>query len=315
MMLKTQAFRCKSCKRIVVILVSTVLLLAVIIGAVAGTAILKHHNDKNSGEQSQLSAIKAVCSQTQYPQSCYSSLDKSNTTDPEDLFKLSLKVALNSLSALSSLPETLMKTANNENDKEALKVCTKVFNDAMDGENLKIDDLRTWLSAALTNQDTCLDTLEEMDSMFLAQMKSQMQNSTEYTINSLAIVSKVFGILGPIHRKLLGEMKLGRLLQETKPKPNVTVAKDGSGDVTTINDAIAMVPKKSKNRFVIYIKEGEYLENVVLNKSYWNVMVYGNGMDKSIVSGSLNKVDGVATFDTATFGIHTIFHFIRLTIL
>lgn len=339
-----QAFHRKSRKRIVIIVVSIVILLAVIIGAVAGTVINKRNN-KDSGEQEQLSSaqsIKAVCTQTQYPESCSSSLsamDESNTTDPEELFKLSLQVALSSLSGLSSLPETLMKTTDNPNDKEALKVCGTVLNDAIDNLHdsissmdvkssekvlslKKIDDLRTWLSASLTNQQTCLDSLEEMDSTFLVQVKSQMQNSTEYTSNSLAIVTKIIRILAsldiPIHRKLLGEMKSGfprwvvagdrRLLQEGRPTPDVTVAKDGSGDVTTINDAMAKVPMKSKNRFVIYIKEGEYLENVVLNKSFWNVMIYGDGMDKSIISGSLNKVDGVGTFNTATLGIYTIFH-------
>ncbi|XP_023758432.2 pectinesterase 3 [Lactuca sativa] len=334
-----QAFHRKSRKRIVIIVVSIVILLAVIIGAVAGTVINKRNN-KDSGEQEQLSSaqsIKAVCTQTQYPESCSSSLsamDESNTTDPEELFKLSLQVALSSLSGLSSLPETLMKTTDNPNDKEALKVCGTVLNDAIDNLHdsissmdvkssekvlslKKIDDLRTWLSASLTNQQTCLDSLEEMDSTFLVQVKSQMQNSTEYTSNSLAIVTKIIRILAsldiPIHRKLLGEMKSGfprwvvagdrRLLQEGRPTPDVTVAKDGSGDVTTINDAMAKVPMKSKNRFVIYIKEGEYLENVVLNKSFWNVMIYGDGMDKSIISGSLNKVDGVGTFNTATLGV------------
>ncbi|KAI3521307.1 hypothetical protein L1887_10769 [Cichorium endivia] len=335
-----QAFRRKSRKRIVIIIISIVLLLAVIVGAVAGTVIHKRNNDKDSGDQDQLlsaQSIKAVCTQTRYPESCYTSIsaaDKSNTTDPEELFKLSLQVALDSLSALSSLPDTLLSTTNNQNDKEALKICGTVLDDAIDnlhdsissmdvksGENMlspqKVDDLRTWLSASLTNQETCLDSLEEMNSTFLLQVKSQMENSTEYTSNSLAIVTKLSGILAnlhiPIHRKLLGEVKTGfprwvgagdrRLLQERRPTPNVTVAKDGSGDVTTINDAMAKVPMKSNRRFVIYIKEGEYLENVVLDKSYWNVMIYGDGMDKSIVSGSLNKVDGVGTFKTATLGV------------
>ncbi|XP_024969878.1 pectinesterase 3-like [Cynara cardunculus var. scolymus] len=334
-----QDFRRKARKRFLIILVSTLLLLALIIGAVAGTVLHKRTNHNNSPQQppsSQLSSaqsINAVCTQTLYPDSCYSTISamdhKSNTTDPEQLFKLSLQVALDSLSALSSLPETLMNTTDNQNDKQALEVCRTVLSDAVDnlhdsmssmdvksGENVlsahKIDDLRTWLSAALTNQETCLDTLQEMGSTFLVQIKSKMQNSNEYTSNSLAIVSKILGILEnlniPIHRKLLGFPRwVGagdrRLLQEERPTPNVTVAKDGSGDVSTINDAMAMVPKKSKNRFVIYIKEGEYLENVVLDKSFWNVMVYGDGMDKSIVSGSLNKIDGVATFDTATLGV------------
>ncbi|KAL4567391.1 hypothetical protein LXL04_022974 [Taraxacum kok-saghyz] len=49
---------------------------------------------------------------------------------------------------------------------------------------------------------------------------------------------------------------------------------------------MGMVPKKSKAIFIIYIKEGVYLENVVLDKSFWNVMIYGDGNDKYIVSAN-----------------------------
>nr|XP_043614318.1 pectinesterase 3-like [Erigeron canadensis] len=349
-----QAFRRTSRKRIMIIIVSTVLLVAVIIGAVAGTVIHKQRNDDDKhGDTQQVvssaQSIKAVCSQTRYPDSCSSSLTamdtSKNTTDPEELFKLSLQVALSSLTALlmsASLPEASMINS----DKEALKVCREVFQDAVDnlqdslssmdhqGTNTnnylllspgKIDDLRTWLSAALTNQETCLDTLQEMNATpsLALHIKSQIHNSTQYTSNSLAIVTKILTILDiPIHgrrRKLLGTTTKNGLIPprwvdrprrlllavqvDDRPAPNVTVATDGSGDVTTINGAMEMVPQKSNTRFVIYVKEGEYLENVVVNKSLWNVMVYGDGMDKSIVSGSLNKVDGVATFFTATFGV------------
>lgn len=334
-----QAFRRKTRKRLIILGVSVVLLVAVIIGAVAGTVI---HNRNNNGDKeapsSQLSSaqsIKAVCSQTLYPESCYNSiseLNKSNTTDPEDLLKLSLQAVFNSLSGLSSMPEDLMKATSDNSTKLALKVCTDVLNDALDylrdsissmdvksGDKLlsvtKIDDLKTWLSAALTNQDTCLDALEEMNSTFLVDVKSKMKNSTEYASNSLAIVSKISGILGklnlPIHRKLLGERGsefpewvspgVRRLLQEGRPTPNVTVASDGTGDFKTITEAMGKVPKKSKTMFIIHIKEGVYVENVVLDKSFWNVMIYGDGKDKSIVSGDLNFVDGTPTFSTATF--------------
>ncbi|KAI3803303.1 hypothetical protein L1987_31453 [Smallanthus sonchifolius] len=336
-----QAFRRKTRKRLIILTVSVVLLLAVIIGAVAGTLIHNRNKGNDSGDaQSSIASaqsIKAVCSQTLYPESCYNSIsdiNKSNSTDPEVLLKLSLQVVFNSLSELSSLPQSLEKSTTDETVKKALNVCDIVLNDAVDylrdsissmdvksGEKLlsvtKIDDLKTWLSTAITNQETCLDALDEMNSTFLTETKSRMQNSTEYASNSLAIVSKIAGILGklnlPIHRKLLTEKEDGfpewvspgvrRLLQESRPTPNVTVAGDGTGNVTTIKAAMAMVPKKSKSMFIIYIKTGEYKENVVLDKSFWNVMIYGDGKGKSVVSGSLNFVDGTPTFSTATFAV------------
>ncbi|KAL3610445.1 hypothetical protein D5086_001465, partial [Populus alba] len=75
------------------------------------------------------------------------------------------------------------------------------------------------------------------------------------------------------------------------------------GDCTTLREAVGKIPKKSKSRFIIYVKEGEYLENVILDKSKWNVMIYGDGKDKTIISGSLNFVDGTPTFSTASFAV------------
>ncbi|XP_076883984.1 pectinesterase 3-like [Bidens hawaiensis] len=330
-----QAFRRKTRKRLIILIVSVVLLVAVVIGAVAGTLIHNRNNDKTTKSSNAASqSIKAVCSQTLYPDSCYKSLmdiNKSNSTDPEELLKLSIQVVLNALSDVK-----LTKSTTNQTVKAALNICKEVLNDAVDylrdslsemdvnnNEKMltstKLDDIKTWLSTTITNQETCLDALEEIDSNLLEQTKSQMLNTTEYASNSLAIVSKIGGILGklniPIHRKLLSQSGfpdwvgpgVRRLLQDNnnniKPTPNVTVAKDGSGNVTTIKEAMAMVPKKSKSVFIVYIKTGVYKENIVLDKSFWNVMIYGDGKDKSIVTGSLNFVDGVPTFSTATFAV------------
>ncbi|KAL6335381.1 hypothetical protein AAG906_029624 [Vitis piasezkii] len=321
--LEERAFKRKTRKRLIILIISSVVLVAVIIGAVAGTLIHKSKSESNSVPASPVSpatSIKAVCSVTQYPDSCRSSSD-------------SLRVAIAELSKLSSLPRQLSAKSNDAQLKKALGVCETVFEDAIDrlndsissmevreGEKLlsasKIDDIKTWLSATITDQETCLDALEELNSTLLNEVKTAMQNSTVFASNSLAIVAKLIGILHDldiqVHRKLLsfsnsdqfpdwvgaGER---RLLQETKPTPDVTVAKDGTGDYVTIKEAVAMVPKKSEKRFVIYVKEGNYSENIILDKSKWNVMIYGDGKDKSIVSGNLNFIDGTPTFATATF--------------
>jgi pectinesterase len=96
-----------------------------------------------------------------------------------------------------------------------------------------------------------------------------------------------------------------RLLQappSTSIVPDLTVAKDGSGNFNTISAAVAAAPDKSKKRFVIYIKGGAYLENVEVPKSKLNIMFIGDGIGKTVIKASRNVVDGWTTFRSATLG-------------
>lgn len=90
--------------------------------------------------------------------------------------------------------------------------------------------------------------------------------------------------------------------KDLRSKADIVVAKDGSGKYRTISDALKHVPNKSKKRIVIYVKKGIYYENVRVEKTKWNVMIVGDGMTSSVVSGRLNFVDGTPTFSSATFG-------------
>ncbi|XP_050383844.1 pectinesterase 3 [Argentina anserina] len=344
--LEEQAYRRKTRKRYIIVIVSVIVLVAVVIGAVTGTVI---HNRNSSSSPSQNSppapeltpsaSLKGVCQATQYPNSCFSSistLKNSNTTDPEALFRLALHVAIDEVSKLRDFPSTLKsKIGNDTKLSEALKLCESLFVDAVDrlndsltsmeevssgGKRLTrsvVYDLRTWISATMTDQETCLDSLEELNSTLVQEFRDAMQNATEYSSNGLAIVTKIIYTLAklndPGHRRLLGSgpefpswVSPGyrRLLQaQNVTAAHVTVAKDGTGDFKTIQEAVDVVPKKNLTRFVIYVKQGTYLENVIMDKNKWNVMMYGDGKDKTIVSGSLNFVDGTATFKTATFAV------------
>ncbi|XP_057770522.1 pectinesterase 3 [Salvia miltiorrhiza] len=332
-------FRRKTRKRLIILVISAILLIALIVGVVAGT--LAHRNNKNGSSDrapaTTSAALKSICGVTQYPESCTTSLSSSNSADPATIFRYSLSVAMDSLEKISNLPTEYIekKTDLDEKTKQALQVCSAVLSDAVDSLNETVgvatasngkqllsiaDDLRTWLSAVITDQDTCLDALEEAGAnatVVADEFRSLMANSTEFASNSLAIVSKVIALIGgfkiPAHRRLLGEVEDGfpawvgaaerRLLQVERPTPDVTVAMDGTGDVKTVNEAVKMLKKKSKTRFVIYVKAGVYVENVLLEKAHWNVMIYGDGAAATVISGSKNFVDGTPTFDTATFAV------------
>ncbi|MQL88987.1 hypothetical protein Taro_021554 [Colocasia esculenta] len=53
---------------------------------------------------------------------------------------------------------------------------------------------------------------------------------------------------------------------------------------------------------MIYVKQGTYDEIVRLGSSKTYVMIVGDGMNKTIITGSLNVVDGSTTFNSATLG-------------
>lgn len=337
--LEQQAFKKKTRNRLIIIAISAVSLIALTIGVVAGITHSRGRSvsdDVPTTPTSPAEAIKSVCSVTQYPDSCYSSLGSSNSTDPERIFLFSLTVVKISLERVSTFTDEYMNKTDDPLVNEALNVCATVLDDAIaslmdsissmqNGGNQLItdesiiEDLKTWLSAVITCQETCFDALYETNATFVEDVKFLMKDSTEYASNSLAIVSKLVSLLGdleiPIHRRrLLGAaddsgfpawVSAGdrRLLQQSNPKPDVTVAKDGSGDVNTLKAAVARIPEKSNTRFVIYVKAGTYVENVELGNSYSNVMIYGDGMNLSIISGSKNFVDGTPTFSTATVGV------------
>ncbi|VYS57346.1 unnamed protein product [Arabidopsis thaliana] len=285
------------------------------------------------------SVLRTVCNVTNYPASCISSISKlplsKTTTDPKVLFRLSLQVTFDELNSIVGLPKKLAEETNDEGLKSALSVCADVFDLAVDSVNdtissldevisggkknlnsSTIGDLITWLSSAVTDIGTCGDTLDEdnYNSPIPQKLKSAMVNSTEFTSNSLAIVAQVLKKPSksriPVQgRRLLNSNSfpnwvrpgVRRLLQVKNLTPHVTVAADGSGDVRTVNEAVWRVPKKGKTMFVIYVKAGTYVENVLMKKDKWNVFIYGDGRDKTIISGSTNMVDGVRTFNTSTF--------------
>ncbi|KAH6758158.1 pectin methylesterase 1 [Perilla frutescens var. frutescens] len=328
--LEDAAFKRKLRKRIIILSISLVLLIA-LVGVVAGTLAYKK-SKKDSGEVSaaQAAAIKSICGVTRYKDSCIASLDSSNSTNPRKIFDFSLMVVMDSLQKIADFPSDYANRTDDKLVKEALTVCAAVLNDAVESlndtisaargganGNLRVDDLRTWLSAAATSQETCFDALGEANATFAGEIELLMKNSTEFVSNSLAIATKIVPVIEgfkiPSHRRLLAAAESGfpawvtagdrRLLQESLPAPNVTVAADGSGDVRSVAEAVARIPTKSAARFVIHVKAGEYVEHVDMDKSYWNVMIYGDGKGATIISGGKNFVDGTPTFSTATFAI------------
>ncbi|KAL9997471.1 putative pectinesterase [Helianthus debilis subsp. tardiflorus] len=310
----------KTRKRIAVIALSSLILVIVVVSAVVGTTSSKDQNRNGNGNDSQsqsaLASIKAVCASTLYPDTCYSSLsslvNSSTRIQPDELLRLSVLVAVNELSKASTRPEL-------KNCSELLDLALDHLNDTLSSAtdvDLKslgglFDDLMTWLSAAGTYQQTCIDSIQD-------NVVGYLQKSSELISNSLAIIKGFSSVTNSNNQR----RRLMSLVAECKELPEwlstkdrkllqsgieadavVVVAQDGSGSYKRIADALNAVPDKSKKRFVIHVKKGIYYENVRIEKPKWNVMMIGEGMDSTIVSGSLNVVDGTPTFQSATFAV------------
>ena len=69
--------------------------------------------------------------------------------------------------------------------------------------------------------------------------------------------------------------------QHVDDKTFLIVAKDGTGDYATIQDALISIPKDHKSYFIIFIKDGIYNEKIFIEQS--NIIIYGESRDKTII--------------------------------
>ncbi|XP_062088876.1 putative pectinesterase/pectinesterase inhibitor 45 [Humulus lupulus] len=354
---REQSFR----KRVITGVVTGFILLAIIAAGAAAFVVVsraEHHTHGAPSSSSTSSAhenkreptvsesehrvVKLICNATDYKDKCENALMLGLKNYSSGLSRHRpegyLKTAI--LSAKDELHRAFNKTKSfkfsNPDEEKAFADCEVLMEDAMEELEASISTvkennilnktplLKSWLSAVISYQQTCIDGFPE------GKMKTDMTKlfkaSKEFTSNSLALISEVTSLLSTYQT-----VSTARNLQEKEknspasldrdgfpnwighedrrvlkvkgdlPTPNVTVAKDGTGDFTTINDALAAIPSKYQGRYVIYIKEGIYEETVVVTKKMVNVTIYGDGSQKSIITGSKNFVDGVRTFQTATF--------------
>lgn len=88
----------------------------------------------------------------------------------------------------------------------------------------------------------------------------------------------------------------------------VLVSPYGNANHTSIGDAIAAAPNNSTPQdgyFLIYVREGYYEEYVIVPKEKKNILLVGDGINKTIITGNHSVIDGWTTFNSSTFGNYT----------
>nr|XP_043635687.1 pectinesterase-like [Erigeron canadensis] len=181
-------------------------------------------------------------------------------------------------------------------------------------------DLQTLLSASMTNQATCLDgfSYSKSRNKIRRYFRKSLRGISRQVSNSLALLKKLNGTSKGKTESTFpeyGEMSGGypgwvrkkerALLQASVNETvyDLVVAKDGSGNFTTIGDALNASPNMSTTRFVIYIKAGAYYEYLEIDSRKPMIMLVGDGIGKTLIKGNRSVVDGWTTFRSGTVAV------------
>ncbi|KAG2588360.1 hypothetical protein PVAP13_5NG220381 [Panicum virgatum] len=293
-------------------------------------------------------AAAAHCDGTLYPDVCLSTL-----ADIPDLHKKTLPDVI--CAAVNRTEDVVTATASNcssylrerslsARDRLAISDCLELLSTTMDdlqatvadlespaardsgssasssaagARRVTMDHVMTVLSAAITNQYTCLDGFAYQDGGRVRRyIEPTLHHVSRMVSNSLAMAKKLPGASPAPRQPFMGygQMVKGfprwvrpgdrRLLQAPASgvAADAVVAQNGSGNYTTVSAAVAAAPTNSKRRYVIYIKAGAYMENVEVGKKHVNLMFVGDGIGKTVIKARRNVVDGSTTFRSATVG-------------
>ncbi|KAJ8543046.1 hypothetical protein K7X08_005569 [Anisodus acutangulus] len=222
----------------------------------------------------------SICAATDFSQSCGDILSKvlqANASGAQltDLLKATVSAAIDEIA--TGIDELGKINKDIPEKTVAYDDCMALLADAKKDLNASIymldggindaatttAELNNKLSAALTYQGMCVDGYPEADQ---STVQTALKKTEEHTINSLAAASGLssspqpnnnakrrllttrLGVPGWINqadRRMLEGVEEGK---DIKSFANITVAKDGSGNFSTINEAIKAVPQSYEGR-------------------------------------------------------------------
>ncbi|RWR94911.1 pectinesterase [Cinnamomum micranthum f. kanehirae] len=282
-------------------------------------ALLSHHVNTENQHQ--------VCKHAFDPSSCQAIISKHSPagifrrTDA-DLLQILIQKSMFNIDDIAIKAAGLYKQSNESNQRAGLENCIEMMDlshgrlhDCASAINsIRIqsttpvaEDVYAWLAGVVTNHVTCLDGLNGVAKSTLVV---QLNTLIGLAMTSLAVFSSISpSSLAQVRPQRAGDFPSWLRAEDYmvvrglhgKIKADVVVAKDGSGNYMTIQEAVAMAPENGEARYVIYVKKGRYEEKVVMGRKKKNVVIVGDGMDSTIVTGSLNVADGSTLFDSATF--------------
>ncbi|XP_047182690.1 probable pectinesterase/pectinesterase inhibitor 12 [Vigna umbellata] len=279
--------------------------------------------------QSNLSSLRSFCITTPYPEVCFNSLKPSisiNISPNVNSYLLqSLQVAISETTKLTNIFHNVGHSNIIEKQRGAIQDCRELHQSTLvslkrslsairSSNSMSIVDARAYLSAAVTNKNTCLEGLDSASGTMKPALVKSVINTYKHVSNSLSMLPKPeTGTPGdqkndhPLMNapKWLSSRKQGTFkdMEEYNPNEVLVVSADGSGDFSTITEAINFAPNNSMDRTVIYVKEGIYEENVEIPIYKTNIVLRGDGSDVTVITGNRSVGDRWTTFRSATLAV------------
>ncbi|KAL0908443.1 hypothetical protein M5K25_022938 [Dendrobium thyrsiflorum] len=268
-----------------------------------------------------------ICKATPFPKLCLDSLKLSvSISINPSILSIVLQSLESAVTALSNISPLLSSPSIVEAQHSALQDCRELQSSTLSSlrrtssllssstASKAVADARAHLSAALTNKDTCLEGLSGARGPQVPALINALTNSYHYVSNSLSLVSGS----GADRRR-------GRRL-EARPSPGwlrprkkllldsgdysgydaasvLTVAADGSGNFSTVGEAVAFAPNNSADLTIIVVRSGVYEENVQIPSYKTNIALMGEGSDVTFIKGNRSVGDGWTTFRSATVAV------------
>ncbi|KAI3794602.1 hypothetical protein L1987_37234 [Smallanthus sonchifolius] len=257
--------------------------------------------------------IQQACKATRYQKLCESSLAPHPNRNATEIIQSTLKIAYKDSSTGRVMAYSIIwKSEGMLNRRAPASDCGRYLQNSYYRLKSTIDALsrgeikngRAWTSAALTDQHECVSGLQ----LYVNEMKlinetvSFLNTLIGYTSNALSMMMAydVFGDKTASWKAPKTERegfwegggvsggKLG--IPPWLAYSDVSVCKnDTTCTFRTVQEAVNAAPDWSNGwRFVIWVEAGVYKETVLIEIQKRHLLIRGEGMGKTVISGSLN---------------------------
>ncbi|KAI9101432.1 hypothetical protein K1719_023914 [Acacia pycnantha] len=283
-------------------------------------------SSSSSSSRTSSSSIDFWCNQTPHPELCKHHMSNKHhwfrPNHRSQYKKMLVQLAMEQAQAMHKEAQEYGPKFVTSTQKCVFNDCLKLYDNTifhlnqthqtLHTSSSSLLDVQTWLSTALTNIETCHRTASQ-----LGVGEFTAQNSASHKVRKM--ISNVLAVNGEImkqeknnterkargfpswfsgkHRRLLS-------LSSSSLKANIEVAQDGTGHFKTVQAAIDEASRRTvKTRFVIRVKKGIYEENIQVDKNNENLMIVGDGMKLTIITGNRSVKDGITPSMSATAGV------------